>query len=54
MKRLPILLFAIAMMFFNGCAVAGGIFKGGVAIGVIGVVVVILVIIWLFSLFRGK
>lgn len=54
MKRLPVLLFAMAMMIFNGCAVIGGIFKAGAAVGVIAVVVIILIIIWLFSLFRGK
>ncbi|NCD68955.1 hypothetical protein [Mucilaginibacter agri] len=58
MKRLPILLFAImfsfTMMFLGSCAVVGGIFKAGAAVGVIAVVVVILIIVWLISLFRGK
>ena len=54
MKRLPVLLFAIAMMFFNGCAVVGGIFKAGAAVGIVAVVVIILIIVWLISLFRGK
>lgn len=52
MKRLPVLLFAIAIMFLNSCAVVGGIFKAGAAVGIIAVIVVILIIIWLVSLFR--
>jgi len=54
MKRLPVLLFALAMMLMNSCAVVGGIFKAGAVVGVIAVVVVILIIVWLISLFRGK
>lgn len=58
MKRLPILLFALmfsfTMMFLGGCAVVGGIFKAGAAVGIISVVVVILIIVWLISLFKGK
>jgi hypothetical protein len=54
MKRLPVLLFALAMMLMNSCAVVGGIFKAGAAVGIIAVVVVILIIVWLISLFRGK
>jgi hypothetical protein len=54
MKRIPVLLFALAMMLMNSCAVVGGIFKAGAAVGIIAVVVVILVIVWLISLFRGK
>jgi hypothetical protein len=54
MKRLPVLLFALAMMLMNSCAVIGGIFKAGAAVGIIAVVVVILIIVWLISLFRGK
>ncbi len=54
MKRIPVLLFALAMMLMNSCAVVGGIFKAGAAVGIIAVVVVILIIVWLISLFRGK
>ncbi|WDF56986.1 hypothetical protein [Mucilaginibacter sp. KACC 22063] len=52
MKRLPVLLFALAIMCLNSCAVVGGIFKAGAAVGIIAVIVVILIIIWLVSLFR--
>ena len=54
MKRIYVLFFALAMMWLSGCAVVGGIFKAGAAVGVIAVVVVILVLIWIISLFRGR
>ena len=54
MKSLNIFLFAILLMAFSSCAVVGGIFKAGAAVGVIAVIIVILIIVWLISLFRGR
>ncbi|MEB0260183.1 MULTISPECIES: hypothetical protein [unclassified Mucilaginibacter] len=54
MKKLNLLLLALAMVAFSGCSVIGGIFKAGAAVGIIAVIVVILLIIWLISAFRGK
>lgn len=52
MKKLNFLIFALAMMAFSGCAVIGGIFKAGVAVGVIAIIVVVVIIIWVISMFR--
>ncbi|HTD99636.1 MAG TPA: lipoprotein [Mucilaginibacter sp.] len=54
MKKLNILLFALAIIVLSGCSVITGIFKAGVAVGVIAIVVVIIIIIWLISMFRSK
>jgi hypothetical protein len=54
MKKINLLLLALAMVAISGCAVIEGIFKAGVAVGVISIVVVIIVIIWLISMFRNK
>jgi hypothetical protein len=45
---------ALAMAALSGCSVIAGIFKAGVAIGIIAVIVVIVIIIWATSLFRDK
>ncbi len=54
MKKLNLLLLALAMVAFSGCSVIGGIFKAGAAVGIIAVIVVILLVIWLISAFRGR
>jgi hypothetical protein len=54
MKKLSILLFALAMIALSGCSVIAGIFKAGVAVGVIVVVVVVGLLIWLISKMMGK
>lgn len=53
MKKLNVAFFALALTFLSSCAVIGGIFKAGMAVGIIIVVVVILLLIWLLS-FLGK
>jgi hypothetical protein len=54
MKKLNFLFLALAMIAMSGCAVVGGIFKAGAAVGIIAVLVVIGIIIWIFSMFRGN
>lgn len=54
MKNLSIVLFIMAILTMSGCAVVGGIFKAGAAVGVIAVIIVIAIIIWIISLFRGR
>lgn len=54
MKKLNLLLIALAMVALSGCSVITGIFKAGAVVGVISVIVVIAVIIWIISLFRSK
>ncbi|HVS92990.1 MAG TPA: hypothetical protein VHB54_18910 [Mucilaginibacter sp.] len=54
MKKLNLLMLALAMVALSGCSVITGIFKAGVAVGIIVVVIVIAVIIWLISLFTRK
>jgi uncharacterized membrane protein YtjA (UPF0391 family) len=54
MKKLSLLFFAVAMIAMSGCAVIGGIFKAGAAVGIISVLVVIGIIIWILSMFRGR
>jgi hypothetical protein len=54
MKKVNFLLLALAMVAISGCSVIAGIFKAGVAVGVISIVVVIIIIIWLISMFRSK
>jgi hypothetical protein len=54
MKKMSLLLFALAMIFLSGCSVIAGIFKAGAVVGIISVIVVIAIIIWVISLFRSK
>jgi hypothetical protein len=54
MKKVNLLLLTLAMVAISGCSVIEGIFKAGVAVGVISIVVVIIIIIWLISMFRSK
>ncbi len=54
MKKINLLLFALAMVALSGCSVIAGIFKAGAVVGIISVIVVIVIIIWVISLFRSK
>jgi len=54
MKKLNLLLIAMAMMTMSSCTLIGDIFKAGAVVGIIAVVVVIAIIIWIISLFRGR
>jgi len=54
MKKLNLLFLAMAMVALSGCSVITGIFKAGVAVGVIVVIVVVALIIWLISAFMRK
>ena len=45
-RILPVLLLAMAA---SGCAVVGGIFKAGVAVGVVIVVVIVILLFVLFG-----
>ncbi len=54
MKKINLLLFAVAMVALSGCSVITGIFKAGAVVGILAVVIVIAIIIWIASLFRGK
>ena len=53
MKKLNLLL-AIALFGLSSCSVITGIFKAGVAVGVIAILVVVIIIIWIVSLFMRK
>jgi hypothetical protein len=52
MKKLNLLLFLLGLFALSSCSVITGIFKAGVAVGIIAIVVVIVIIIWIISLFR--
>jgi hypothetical protein len=52
MKKLTLPLLFLVMLCFSSCEAIAGIFKAGVAVGIIVVVVVIAIIIWIISLFR--
>jgi hypothetical protein len=54
MKKISLLMLALAMVALSGCSVIAGIFKAGVAVGIIVVVIVIALIIWVISLFTKK
>lgn len=54
MRKLNLLLIAMAVMTMSSCALIGGIFKAGAIVGIIAVIIVIAIIIWIISLFRGK
>lgn len=54
MKKINLLLFAVAMVALSGCSVITGIFKAGAVVGILAVVIVIAIIIWIVSLFRSK
>ena len=52
MKRLNLLLISLVLLALSGCSVITGIFKAGIAVGIISIIVVIVIIIWIISLFR--
>lgn len=52
MKKLNLLLALFAITLLSSCSVISGIFKAGVAVGIIVIVVVIAILIWIISLFR--
>ena len=54
MKKLNLLFLAMAMIALSGCSVITGIFKVGVAVGVIVVLVVVVLIIWLIAAIMRK
>jgi hypothetical protein len=54
MKKLNYLLFALAVLALSGCSVIAGIFKAGVAVGVIAVIVVVAIVIWIIAKIAGK
>lgn len=54
MKSIKLLIPALAMMVLSGCAVIGGIFKAGFAVGIIAVIIVVALLIWIISMFRSK
>ncbi len=39
----------LTLLALPGCAVAGGIFKAGIWVGVLGVVLIVAIIIWIVS-----
>jgi hypothetical protein len=47
-------LLLLMVLSVSSCAVVGGIFKAGAAVGIIAVVVVIVIILGLLSMFRKK
>ncbi|WP_107828225.1 hypothetical protein ABZR88_06515 [Mucilaginibacter yixingensis] len=52
MRKLNISLLLVAIATMSGCQVIGGIFKAGMAVGIIAVLIVVFLIIWLVSAFR--
>jgi hypothetical protein len=54
MRNIKLALFALLMVALSGCSVIAGIFKAGVAVGIIVVVIVIAILIWIISMFRSK
>ncbi|MGN6178872.1 MAG: phosphatidate cytidylyltransferase [Mucilaginibacter sp.] len=52
MKKLSFLLVFLVMVFLSSCSVITGIFKAGVAVGIIVIVIIIAILIWIISLFR--
>lgn len=54
MKKLNLLIPVLAILVLSGCSVITGIFKAGVAVGVIAVIIVVAILIWIISKFMGK
>jgi hypothetical protein len=52
MKRYYFPFIIILLLCLSGCSVIAGIFKAGVAVGIISIIVVIVLIIWIASMFR--
>jgi len=54
MKKLNLLLLAMVLFALSSCSVITGIFKAGVAVGVIAILVVVILIIWIISAITRK
>jgi len=54
MRNIKLVLFALALFALSSCSVITGIFKAGVAVGIIVVVVVVAIIIWIIAKIAGK
>lgn len=54
MKKLNILLLALAVSLLSSCSLVGDIFKAGYYVGIIVVIIVLVIIFWIISLFRGR
>jgi hypothetical protein len=54
MRKLSYVLFALAMVALSGCSVITGIFKAGVAVGIIAVIIIVAIIIWIIAKVAGK
>lgn len=54
MKKLNLLLLATVLFAMSSCSVITGIFKAGVAVGVIAILVVVILIIWIISAITRK
>jgi hypothetical protein len=54
MKKLNAVLLLCVLTFLSSCSIITGIFKAGVAVGIIVVVIVIAILIWIISLFTKK
>ncbi|HEY8781212.1 MAG TPA: phosphatidate cytidylyltransferase [Mucilaginibacter sp.] len=52
MKKLYFALPFLLLLCLSSCAVISGIFKAGVAVGIIAVVIIIALIIWIATMFR--
>jgi hypothetical protein len=54
MKKLNLLVFAMAMVALSGCSVIGDIFKAGAYTAIIGIIILVVIVFWIISKFRGK
>lgn len=54
MKKLNLLLLAAVLFAMSSCSVVTGIFKAGVAVGVIAILMVVILIIWIISAITRK
>ena len=54
MRNIKLAFFALALFSLSSCSVITGIFKAGVAVGVIVVIVVVAIVIWVTAKIAGK
>jgi len=54
MRSIKLTLFALALFMLSSCQVVEGIFKAGVAVGIIIVVVVVGLVIWIIAKLMGR
>ncbi|HEX3383755.1 MAG TPA: hypothetical protein VHS53_01135 [Mucilaginibacter sp.] len=54
MKNIKLALFALTLFALSSCQVVAGIFKAGVAVGIIIVVVIVGIIIWIIAKVMGR